>query len=112
MKTTRILVSEHRLIEQVLNCLERMVERCASQRELEDAPARDAIVFFRGFTERCHYNKEKTELLETTRSGSGQAPPPAWAFQVSDRSPRDIDRGAGFVVEVCRHGEFSQSLMP
>ena len=68
MKTTRILVSEHRLIEQVLNCLEIMVERCASQRRLESAPARDAIVFFRGFTERCHYIIEETELLPTLRA--------------------------------------------
>jgi hemerythrin-like domain-containing protein len=63
MKTTSILLSEHRLIEQVLNCLERMVERCTSQRRLEGAPARDAILFFRGFTERCHCAKEETELL-------------------------------------------------
>ena len=68
MKTTSLLVSEHRLIEQVLNCLERMVERCASQRRLEGAPARDAIVFFRGFTERCHYTKEESELLPTMRA--------------------------------------------
>ena len=68
MKTTSILVSEHCLIEQVLNCLERMVERCASQRRLESAPARDAIVFFRGFAERCHYTKEETELLPTMRA--------------------------------------------
>ncbi|NQU20523.1 MAG: hemerythrin domain-containing protein [Candidatus Nealsonbacteria bacterium] len=68
MKTTSSLVSEHRLIEQVLNCLERMVERCASQRRLESTPARDAIVFFRGFTERCHYTKEETELLPTMRA--------------------------------------------
>jgi len=68
MKPTSILVSEHRLIEQVLNCLERMVERCASQRRLESAPARDAIVFFRGFTERCHCAKEETELLPTMRA--------------------------------------------
>ena len=68
MKTTSTLVSEHLLIEQVLNCLERMVERGASQRKLESAPARDAIVFFRGFTERCHCTKEETELLPTMRA--------------------------------------------
>ena len=68
MNITRTLVSEHRLIEQVLNCLERMVERCASQRRLESAPARDAIVFFHGFTERCHYAKEDTELLPAMRA--------------------------------------------
>jgi hemerythrin-like domain-containing protein len=63
VKSTSILVNEHLLIEQVLNCLEKMVDRCASQRRLESAPARDAIVFFRGFTERCHCAKEETELL-------------------------------------------------
>ena len=68
MKSTSILVNEHRLIEQVLNCLERMVERCALQGSLESAPARDAIVFLRGFTERCHCAKEETELLPTMRA--------------------------------------------
>jgi len=68
MKTTSILVSEHHLIEQVLNCLEKMVDRCASQRRVEIAPARDAIVFFRGFTERCHCAKEETELLPRMRA--------------------------------------------
>ncbi|NQT38683.1 MAG: hemerythrin domain-containing protein [Planctomycetes bacterium] len=68
MKTTRTLLSEHLLIEQVLNCLERMVDRCASQRRLEIAPARDAIVFFRGFAERCHHVKEETELVPTLRA--------------------------------------------
>ena len=51
MKPTNILVNEHRIIEQVLNCLERMVERCASEGKLEEAPARDAIGFFRAFAE-------------------------------------------------------------
>ena len=65
---TSILVSEHLLIEQVLNCLERMLERCASERRLEIAPARDAIDFFRGFSERCHCTKEETELLPTMQA--------------------------------------------
>lgn len=68
VKSTSILLNEHRLIEQVLNCLERMVERCVSQGRLESAPARDAIVFFRGFTERCHNVKVLTVLLPTMRA--------------------------------------------
>jgi hemerythrin-like domain-containing protein len=63
MKPTSILVNEHYLIEQVLACLERMVERCESQRTLESGPARDAILFFRGFAERCHCSKEEAQLL-------------------------------------------------
>ncbi len=47
VKPTNILVNEHRIIEQVLNCLERMIARCASAGKLEEAPARKAIGFFR-----------------------------------------------------------------
>jgi hemerythrin-like domain-containing protein len=68
VETTRTLVSEHHLIEQVLNCLETMVERCESQRRLESSPACDAIVFLRGFAERCHCTKEEAELLPTMRA--------------------------------------------
>jgi hemerythrin-like domain-containing protein len=63
VKPTDILINEHRLIEQVLNCLERMVEQCESRGKLEKGPARDAIVFLRAFTERCHYGKEEMHLL-------------------------------------------------
>jgi hemerythrin-like domain-containing protein len=68
VKPTSILVDEHCLIEQVLACLERMVERCEPQGWLESAPARDAIVFFRGFVERCHCSKEESRLLPTLRA--------------------------------------------
>ena len=63
MNTTSLLVKEHYLIEQVLNCLERMADRCESQRKLDIAPAQYAIVFFRGFIEHCHHGKEDAQLL-------------------------------------------------
>ena len=31
MKATNMLVNEHRIIEQVLNSLERMIERCRTE---------------------------------------------------------------------------------
>ncbi len=62
-KLTDVLVNEHRIIEQVLNCLERMLERCESQRKLERGPAQSAIIFLRGFTARCHYGRVETQLL-------------------------------------------------
>ena len=63
MKPTNILVNEHRIIEQVLNCLERMVERCASEGKLEEVPAREAIGFFRAFAECAHLAKEEAHLF-------------------------------------------------
>ena len=63
MKSTNMLVNEHRIIEQVLNCLERMVERCRSEGRLEAGPARDAIAFFREFAECSHLAKEEAILF-------------------------------------------------
>ncbi|NLY01965.1 MAG: hypothetical protein GXY83_38255 [Rhodopirellula sp.] len=63
MHLIRILLDEHRLIEQVLNCLERMADRCQSHRNLESGPARDAIDFLRGFIQRCHDRKVEEHLL-------------------------------------------------
>jgi len=63
MHITHILLDEHRIIEQVLNCLERMAERCESHATLEGRPARDTIVFLRSFVERCHDRKVETRLI-------------------------------------------------
>ena len=63
MKPTNILVNEHRIIEQVLNCLERMVDRCASEGRLEEVPAREAIGFFQMFAECSHLAKEEAHLF-------------------------------------------------
>jgi hemerythrin-like domain-containing protein len=67
MSITRILIDEHRVIEQVLNCLERMAERCEFHHKLESDLARDAIAFLRGFIEQCHDCKIETHLLPTLR---------------------------------------------
>jgi len=63
MKPTDILSNEHRVIEQVLNCLEKIAQNCESAGRLEEKPARDAIDFLRNFADRCHHGKEETHLF-------------------------------------------------
>jgi hemerythrin-like domain-containing protein len=63
VKPTSILINEHRIIEQVLNCLERMVEHCRETGRLEREPANETIAFFREFAERAHLAKEETYLF-------------------------------------------------
>jgi len=78
VKPTNILVNEHRIIEQVLNCLERMMERCVSEGKLEEAPAREAIGFFRAFAGCSHLAKEKAHLFPLvagTKCPQGCSPP-------------------------------------
>lgn len=62
MNPTEILKSEHRVIEQVLNCLEKMAEG-ARRGELDAESAREALDFFRSFADGCHHGKEEVHLF-------------------------------------------------
>jgi hemerythrin-like domain-containing protein len=57
MRATEILFNEHRVIEQVLACLEKMAEQAEREQRLDDAPARDAVEFFR------NHGKEEAQLF-------------------------------------------------
>ena len=63
MRPTEILSAEHRVIEQVLQCLEKMTERAAATGRLEKQPALDAVAFFRAFADQCHHGKEEAHLF-------------------------------------------------
>jgi hemerythrin-like domain-containing protein len=63
MKPTDILKSEHRVIEQVLHCLEQIADEGRAQGRVEAEPARDAIAFLRNFADRCHHGKEENHLF-------------------------------------------------
>ncbi len=62
-KSLEILMEEHRLIEQVLGCLQTLLERCAADGRLGGDAARQAIDFFRAFADRGHHGKEEIELF-------------------------------------------------
>jgi hemerythrin-like domain-containing protein len=63
MKATEILSAEHRVIEQVLDCLERMAGQAAQSGALEEQSALDALEFFRTFADKCHHGKEEAQLF-------------------------------------------------
>ena len=63
MKATDILESEHRVIEQVLACLEKMADSSEESKRLDCDAARDMIDFFRGFADRSHHAKEEQHLF-------------------------------------------------
>jgi hemerythrin-like domain-containing protein len=63
MRATAILMSEHRVIEQVLACLEKVAEQCAKTGKLDETAARQAIDFFQNFADRCHHHKEERHLF-------------------------------------------------
>jgi hemerythrin-like domain-containing protein len=63
MTPTEILSSEHRVIEQVLNCLDKIAAQCQAEGKLDEHAAKDAVAFFRGFADRCHHGKEEKHFF-------------------------------------------------
>jgi hemerythrin-like domain-containing protein len=59
VKSISALVDEHRLIEQVLNALERMAEEAARRGHLDGELARESVLFFRTFVHGWHFPREE-----------------------------------------------------
>ncbi len=71
------LMGEHRVIEQVLDCLEKLTEQCRSAGKLEPQPARQILDFLRTFADRCHHAKEEDRLFPALQAhglGGGCGP--------------------------------------
>jgi hemerythrin-like domain-containing protein len=63
MKPTDVLMQEHRVIELVLSCLDRMADNCDAGHSLDVEAARQALDFFRVFADQCHHGKEEDLLF-------------------------------------------------
>jgi hemerythrin-like domain-containing protein len=68
MKATDILMDEHRVIEQVLSCLEKLADRCEAGEKLDGTSALEVLEFFRNFADRCHHGKEEGHLFPLLES--------------------------------------------
>ena len=106
MKATEILASEHRVIEQVLECLEKMADRCAVLGVVDAESATKAIDFFRHFADHCHHGKEEQHLfplLETR--GFPRETGPTGVMLTEHEQGRRILRGLADAVEGAAAGE-------
>ena len=63
MKATEILMEEHRVIERVLNALERATNRLSKGEEVYLRFFTGTAVFIKGFTDDCHHQKEEMVLF-------------------------------------------------
>ena len=63
MDPFEILMEEHRVIEQVLSCLEKMTGQFQTKKKLDSAVATDALKFIRNFADKCHHGKEEDRLF-------------------------------------------------
>ena len=63
MPAIQMLMDEHRVIEQVLGCLEKLAARCATGEQLDVGAARQMLDFFHHFADGCHHRKEEGRLF-------------------------------------------------
>jgi len=106
MKPTEILSHEHRIIEQVLDCLDKMAEECRSAGALDERAARDAIAFFRNFADRCHHGKEETHLFPAMEArGFPRDGGPTGVMLYEHEQGRACVRGMEEAVEAAAAGD-------
>jgi hemerythrin-like domain-containing protein len=63
MYATDLLENEHRVIEQVLDCLDQMAYRYIQGEPLDLFATRQAIDFLHNFADQCHHVKEEKHLF-------------------------------------------------
>jgi hemerythrin-like domain-containing protein len=63
MTPIQTLMSEHRVIEQVLACLDIMIRQAEEKGRLDADAARDITEFLREYADGCHHSKEEGQLF-------------------------------------------------
>lgn len=65
MELTKILTDEHRVIEVVLDCLEKITQEAKIAGKLNEDDALQAIDVICNFADKCHHGKEENHLFTT-----------------------------------------------
>lgn len=106
MTATEILMQEHRVIEQVLDCLAKLRDIACRTGELDTLHAKEALEFFRFFADRCHHGKEEGQLfpIMEARGFAGDNGPLAVMKYDHERGRRHV-REMAQAVEDVEHGD-------
>jgi hemerythrin-like domain-containing protein len=68
MSPIETLMSEHRVIRQVLSCLEVIIANSEREERLDGKAGRDVTSFLQEFADRCHHSKEEEKLFPMLES--------------------------------------------
>jgi len=99
MTPTDVLKSEHRVIEQVLNVLEKIGEKAGIEKKLDAESAEQAIDFLRNFADRCHHGKEEHQLFPVLEErGFDRENGPTGVMCREHENGRDLIRGMAEAV--------------
>jgi len=108
MKATEILKNEHRVIEQVLDCLDAMAEACQRDGRIGEEPARQAIDFLRTFADTCHHGKEENQLFPMMESrGYSPVAGPTAVMRAEHTQGRSLIRAMEVEIPAASRGDQS-----
>src|SRR3972149_10752582 len=106
MKPTEILSNEHRVIEQVLDCLDKIVQRCQSEHKLDKQSAKDVVTFLRNFAARCHHGKEEAHLFPALEAkGFSRDGGPTGVMLYEHEQGRNFIRGMDEAIQTAAKDE-------
>jgi hemerythrin-like domain-containing protein len=110
MRPTLILMQEHRVIEQVLSCLEKMAERCEAGQPLDIESANQVIDFIRNFSDGCHHAKEEDLLFPLMeRKGFSRERGPTGVMLHEHEQGRRLVRAMVAAISDCAAGNAEAS---
>lgn len=106
MTPTSVLSDEHRVIEIVLDCLERMSAQAQESGRLDGESAATALDFLRNFADRCHHGKEEDLLFPAlTEKGMPREHGPVGVMLHEHELGRALIRGMAEQIEGAAAGE-------
>jgi hemerythrin-like domain-containing protein len=106
MRPTEILMNEHRVIEQVLDCLDAMADACERDGRIAEETARQCIDFFRSFADRCHHGKEENQLFPMMECrGYSPVEGPTAAMRAEHVQGRSLIRAMEEAIPAATRGE-------
>jgi hemerythrin-like domain-containing protein len=106
MRPTDVLMSEHRVIEQVLSCLEKMAARAVEDGTLDRSSARQAVDFFQTFADHCHHAKEENHLFPLMEArGFSRSQGPTGVMLAEHEMGRECLRGMAAAIDPAAEGD-------
>jgi hemerythrin-like domain-containing protein len=104
MNPIETLKQEHRVIEQVLDCLEAIAREAEANRRLDVARARDAVTFIREFADRCHHGKEEHRLFPMLERHWGTGMGPVAVMRMEHEEGRACVRAMSDAIDTAESG--------
>ncbi len=110
MHATDVLMNEHRVIERVLDALEKGIERIEAGNPPEPRFFLDAAEFMRGFADGCHHHKEEDMLFkEMVAAGMPTHQGPIAVMLTEHDQGRRYTKAIREAAEVWQEGDESAS---